>query len=189
MRYRSDLAIEECTDVYPPKEDTFLLLECLDVAAGQRVLEMGCGTGLISCHIAAAGGALTAADINTHAVECTRKNLDRNRLPGEVIESDLFRNVPDSFDLIVFNPPYLAVEETGTLERAWAGGKEGLDVIDPFIKQVPDHLRPKGSLLILLSSEMDRTGLDSMLSSFSRRQLGSRHYFFEDLWVEELRPL
>lgn len=189
MEYRKDIDIEECAEVYPPMEDTFLLLGVLDVGRGERVLEMGCGTGLISCHLAAAGGVLTAADVNPKAVSCTRANLERNGLPGEVVESDLFARVPGRFGLVVFNPPYLSVEEDGLLERAWAGGQEGVDVIVPFLAGAREHLAPGGRIVLLLSSEMERSALDRALSTFSRRRLGSRHYFYEELWVEELVPL
>lgn len=183
-----DIDIRECGEVYPPSEDTFLLLDVLDTVPGERVLEMGCGTGLISCHLAAGGAALTAADVNPKAAECTRANLRRNGLPGQVVESDLFANVPGCFDLIVFNPPYLSVEEEGLLEKAWAGGKEGVDVLIPFLAGARGHLSPDGRIVLLLSSEMAREALDGALEGFSRRRLGSRRYFFEELWVEELVP-
>ncbi len=187
MDYRKEIDIWECELVYPPKEDTFLLLECLTLMPGEKVLEMGCGTGLISCHIAASGGVLTAADINPWAVECTRKNLQRNRLEGRVVESDLFTNVREAFDLLVFNPPYLAAEDEGMLEKAWAGGATGLDVLEPFLESAEEHLLPGGRILLLLSSEMEPGGLEGLLSKFSHRRLGSRRYFFEELWVEELK--
>lgn len=59
-----------------------------------------------------------------------------------MIESDLFAHVPGHFDLILFNLPYLAAEEEGPLEQAWAGGKEGLDVLAPFLEQASGHLTP-----------------------------------------------
>ncbi|MDW5563988.1 MAG: HemK2/MTQ2 family protein methyltransferase [Methanomassiliicoccus sp.] len=189
MRYQKEIDIEECEDVYPPMEDTFLLLGEVEIAPGTRALEMGCGTGLISCHLAAEGAVLTAADVNPRAVECTRANLGRNNLPGEVVESDLFSEVAGTFDLMVFNPPYLSVEEEGLLERAWAGGKEGVDVLVPFLEGARPRLRPGGRIVLLLSSEMERPALDKTLNSFTRRRLGSRRYFYEELWVEELVPL
>ncbi len=189
MQYRKEIDIEECEEVYPPKEDTFLLLEGLDVEPGMRVLEMGCGTGLISCHIAACGAMLTAADINPRAVACTRANLSRNGLPGEVVESDLFALIRDKFDLIVFNPPYLSVEDDGLLAKAWAGGKEGVDVLVPFLAGARERLNEGGRIVLLLSTEIVEAALDDALRAFSRRRLGSRHYFYEELWVEELAPI
>jgi release factor glutamine methyltransferase len=156
------------------------------VTLGEQVLEMGCGTGLISCHLAAAGCVLVAADVNPRAVECTRENLRRNGLPGEVVESDLFAAVQGRFDLIVFNPPYLSVDEDGVLEKAWAGGEKGVDVLLPFLSGAVGHLNVGGRIVLLLSSEMDRGALDAALSRFGRHTLASRRYFFEELWVEEL---
>lgn len=177
----------ECELVYPPLEDTLLLLENVRAVPGETALEMGCGTGLISCHLAKAGVDLTAADINPRAVECTRRNLERNGLRGKAVLTDLFQGVDGSFDLIVFNPPYLAAEEEGVLEAAWAGGKEGVDVLAPFLEQAAPRLNDGGRLVLLLSSEMSEERLNSLLFPFSRQRLGSRHYFFEELWVEELR--
>ena len=84
MRLDSELAIEECEDVYPPREDTYLLIECIEPKAGQRILEMGCGSGLISLHCAKLGAIVVAADINPKAVACTLANFQRNHLQAEV---------------------------------------------------------------------------------------------------------
>jgi release factor glutamine methyltransferase len=188
MEYLKEIEIRECPLVYPPMEDTFLLLGSLQPRAGERALEMGCGTGLISCHLAAAGIELTAADINPHAAECTMENLRRNGLIGVVKESDLFDSVGGMFDLIVFNPPYLAAHEEGILEKAWAGGEGGLETLRPFLAQAKDHLLPGGRIVVLLSSEMDRDGLDLLLRSYERKRLAARRLFFEELWVERLVP-
>jgi release factor glutamine methyltransferase len=61
-------------------------------------------------------------------------------------------------------------------------------VVRPFLEAAPAHLRPGGRLVLLLSSEMDSRGLERLVAPFSRARLGSRRYFFEELWVEELRP-
>lgn len=188
MNYRSDIDITECPEVYPPAEDTFLMLECLEVASGERALEMGCGTGLITCHLAAAGAEVTAADVNPRAVECTRRNLERNGLKAEVVLTDLFRDLPGRFDTIVFNPPYCAGEEDDLLALSWAGGPDGVVVTERFLAQAVEHLKEGGRIILLLSTEMEAEGLDRCLSAFEQRTLGSTNLFFERLWVVELRP-
>ena len=188
MEYNREIDITECAEVYPPAEDTFLLLDSLEEPAGLKVLEMGCGTGLISCHLAYSGADLTAADINPKAVCCTGSNLRNNKLKGSTIVSDLFQNINEMFDLIVFNPPYLSAEEEGCriIEKAWAGGPSGTEILAEFLKQSGDHLLPNGRIIVLLSSEMNSDALNNLLSNFKRNKLKTRRCFFEELWVEEL---
>lgn len=189
MEYNPEIDITECAEVYPPAEDTFLLLDNLEVSKGLKVLEMGCGTGLVSCHIAYNGAELTAADINPKAVDCTSNNLKNNNLKGSTVISDLFQNIHEKFNLIVFNPPYLSAEEEGCgiIEKAWAGGPTGTEILAEFLKQGRNHLLPDGRITVLLSSEMDLKVLDEVLSNFNRKKLKTRRCFFEELWVEELR--
>ncbi|KQM11602.1 hypothetical protein AOA80_07300 [Methanomassiliicoccales archaeon RumEn M1] len=188
MRYRRELDIVECQEVYPPSEDTFLLLDALEVGEGETVLEMGPGTGLITCHLAACASSVIAADLNPLAVRCTEANLRRNGLPGEVRESDLFSNVPERFDVIVFNPPYCPGTDDDRLALAWAGGPDGVEVTARFLAEAPRHLDPGGRVVLLLSTEMEASALRTSLSPFRRVELKRRRLFFEELWVEELRP-
>ncbi len=189
MQYQREINIIECEEVYPPSEDTFLLLDLLNVGRGARVLEMGPGTGLITCHLAAASARVTAADINPKAVKCTLANLRRNGLPGEVIESNLFAKITERFDTIVFNPPYCPGKRDDLMSLAWAGGPDGVAITAAFLKDAPHYLRPGGKIVLLLSTEMEKTALESALSPFQRSRLGGRRLFFEELWVEELTPI
>ncbi len=187
MKYDPDVKIEECSEVYPPMEDTFLLLESAEVTPGQRVLEMGSGSGLISVHLARAGAQMTAADANPKAVECTRANAARNGVEVSTLVSDLFSNVRDRFDLILFNPPYLAVDEEGDLEKAWSGGELGVEILSRFLSEAPPFLSRNGSILLLVSSEMEESALDLLLSEYQVEQVAGRRFFFEELRVLRLR--
>lgn len=74
---------------------------------GKKFLELGCGSGLISIAAAKKGARVTASDINPVAVEFLVKNSEENKVEIEVIESDLFNDIPKQpFDIIAINPPY-----------------------------------------------------------------------------------
>jgi release factor glutamine methyltransferase len=187
MRIDPGIIWKECASVYSPSDDTYLLLECVTVRKGERVLEMGCGTGLIALHCAKAGALVSAVDVNPRAVACVRENAKLNRLDVDIVHSDLFLDVEDSFDLIVFNPPYLPDEIRGDIERSWAGGEDGVRVLDRFLRGAPNHLVKGGRIFVLLSTAMKDAALQCILSQFVRDRLTAKRLFFEEIWVERLR--
>src|SRR5208337_5278619 len=151
--------------VYQPEADTFLLLMAAraEVKPGDRVLEIGTGSGLISAELARVTG-VVATDINPHAVRCARGR------GVEVVQSDLFSGVRGMFDLVIFNPPYLPTQPEERiddwLEYALDGGATGREVIGRFADAVLEVLAPSGRILLLISS---LTGLGEVRDLFSRR--------------------
>jgi release factor glutamine methyltransferase len=185
-----DTSIEiNCPDsVYCPSDDTFMLIDSLEVVPGERALEVGCGSGLISLHLAKAGATVTAVDVNQEAALCAKAAAGLNGLRLEVIRSDLFQNVHGCFDLIVFNPPYLRGEGTDVSDLAWAGGRTGTETLGRFLEQAPSHLNQDGRIVVIVSSDMEQTALKQMLDPFHSRELRAQHLFFEELRVLELVP-
>ena len=105
MEYDPSIDIAEDPEVYPPSDDSILLIESLDVVPGEKVLEVGCGSGVVSIHCAKNGCDVTAVDVNPRAVELARRNAGANGADIPVCESDVYGNVDDVFDTIVFNLP------------------------------------------------------------------------------------
>ena len=84
---------------------------------------MGCGSGIQS--LATSKGDVLAVDINPEAVKIVKK------LGINAIQSVLFVNVKDKFDLIIFNPPYLPEEESEDEESKLITtvGKQGFEIL------------------------------------------------------------
>ena len=95
----------------------------LSPKSGAKVLEIGCGSGLVSMVLTTLGWEVTACDVNPYAVACARGNLDANGLSGRVriIEADIGADLPiqEDTELIVWNLPYLDedVDNPGILEK------------------------------------------------------------------------
>ncbi|MBQ2762781.1 MAG: methyltransferase [Candidatus Methanomethylophilaceae archaeon] len=187
MEYDPSLEIEERDDVYPPSEDSILLIESLDITEGERVLEVGCGSGVVSIHCAKNGGIVTSVDINPSAAELASINFSKNGLEGNVFISDLYENVSGIFDTIVFNLPYLPVDEEGILEKSWSGGDDGMGPLPALLDGSEDYLSEKGRVVVVTSSLMDQDVLDELLSRYSVKTLGELPLFFEKLFVLEIR--
>lgn len=86
---------------------TAALVEAMEIGAGEQVLDLGCGTGLLSVAAARRGGEVTAVDADLRAVESTRRTLAANRVAAQVLVSDCAQAVRDRrFDVVVCNPPF-----------------------------------------------------------------------------------
>jgi len=149
--------------VYQPEADTYLLLEAAlaEVSDGDQVLETGTGLGLIAAELSRVARVI-ATDINPHAVIAAR------RRGVDTIRTDLLAGICGSFDLIVFNPPYLPTSPEERiddwLEYALDGGPCGRDVIERFAHTAGNVLARNGRILILVSS---LTGLHEVEALFS----------------------
>lgn len=145
-------------NVYEPAEDSFLFSENLQIEAGTRVLDMGTGCGILGI-IAAKEAEVVAVDLNPYAIRCARENARINNVSSKMvfIQGDLFTflNQKLSFDVVLFNAPYLPVGDSDLdswIGYAWAGGAIGRQVIERFISEVPKHLKPEGYVLMMQSS-------------------------------------
>jgi len=144
-------------EVYEPAEDSILLLKNLVNVKNKEVLEIGVGTGLISIACAKKGAKkVVGVDINPYAVKLAKENAKLNNVDVLFFESDLFENVNGKFDIILFNPPYLPTSEDDKIESylnyAFDGGKNGREILDRFIDNLPKYLKKGGVAQILQSS-------------------------------------
>ena len=131
---------------------------------GKTVLELGCGSGLISLHAAKKGANVIASDINDKAVEGIIKNADHNGLAVTGIKSDLFEKIPESnLDLIIINPPYYPQDPKSTEEAAWFCG-EDFDYFKRLFEQLPSHTQKQTQILMILSEDCDLTLIKNIAS-------------------------
>lgn len=132
----------------------FMIANFPDVK-GKDVLEIGCGSGLISVHAALSGARhVTAVDINPLAVENTAINLKKYGISlGTVIVSNGFSAVSGDFDIVVFNAPYHGCRPDDMLEYACAD--ENYQTLRAFFGDLGCHLRPNGQVELGFSESGD----------------------------------
>lgn len=141
-----------------PRPETEELAEWIlswDLPSTQRVLDMGCGSGVLGLTLAAErpGWHVTLADTSPDALALARENAGALGIcNAEFIQSDLFSQLSGPFDGIVANLPYVPERDRATLTRevmhdpalALFGGEDGLDVIRRFAPDACHHLAPGG---------------------------------------------
>lgn len=142
-----------------PSEYTAALLQALRAGAGRvagaRVLEIGCGSGVVLAALASMGAAnVCGVDIEANAVAASARLLDDLGY-GPVSElhcGDLWQPVPGRrFDLIVANLPHFPMQPASIDSRlpTWsAGGPDGRSLLDPFLMGLGEHIAPGGRAVI-----------------------------------------
>lgn len=176
--------------VYQPAEDSELLLETTlkEIKPNDEVLEVGVGSGFVAERIKDRCRFLLATDINPFAVKMAREK------GIEVVRTDLVKGIKKRFTLILFNPPYLELDDEERrgdwLEKAIDGGKHGIEVTCRFLDLVGDVLAENGRIILIASSfntprvfeEIERRG-------FRWEILAKRYLFFEELYALKLRRI
>ena len=132
-----------------------LALSLIEGADAPRVLDVGTGSGAIALAIASERpeAHVTATDSSRAALALARENAERLGLEIELVETRLLEGLPRPFDLVVSNPPYVAVAELESLQpevRDWeprgAVVEEGQT--EALVEAACDSLVPGGALVL-----------------------------------------
>ena len=125
---------------------TAFLLETYAMAslASKKVLDIGCGYGLLSLRAALADAAVTALDDDLLAVRSTHLNAEHYGLDIRVLHSDVNSELHDGerFDVMLTNPPF------------HIGKQVMLDIPEAFIAAAYKHLVPGGELVLVANKAL-----------------------------------
>ncbi|MFT7156595.1 MAG: release factor glutamine methyltransferase [Parvicella sp.] len=121
----------------------------------KEVLELGCGTGLVSVAAAKRGANVLATDINLKALENVQINAGKNGVTIEVLESNLFQNLENrKFDYIIINPPYYPKQAQNIADTAWYCG-ESFEYFQQLFSQIGNSLLPDTEAIMILSEDCE----------------------------------
>lgn len=124
----------------------------------KSLLELGCGTGLLSIIATQNGAAVTATDLSYRAIENITFNAKKNRVAIEIIYSDMFDRIERKpFDWIVINPPYYARSVKTEEELAWHCGEE-FEYFKRLFSTLKDytHSTTQVIMVLTLGCELDK---------------------------------
>ncbi len=173
--------------IYEPREDSLLLQKHVKKYAKGSVLDMGTGSAIQAVEAAkkkSVSGVL-AVDIQDDVIETCLKTVSNKKI--KFIQSNLFSSITETFDTIIFNPPYLP-EHPKLKDITLDGGKKGYETIKQFLKAAPWHLREKGVILLVFSSLTNKNRVDSLIkaNNLKKKLLEKVHIFFEDLYCYKI---
>lgn len=203
------------THIYPPSEDSYLLLDTLSSSPllslfrtafpppspAPLILELGTGSGIVLAFLTAHAGHIfgredvlaLGVDVNAHACRATGETVGvacaerGGAATGTFLgccTGDLTAPIRGGeVDVLVFNPPYVPTEDVpvvqpgdgegevgGGGEEAWeresrllalsyAGGRDGMEVTDRMLGEVPRVLSARGVALVVLCAQNGPVGV------------------------------
>jgi release factor glutamine methyltransferase len=130
-----------------PRPETELLVEvALSLPEGRRVLDVGTGSGAVALALKDERPDLEVggSDLSADALALAGANGERLGLDVRWLTADLLEGVPDEFDAILSNPPYVPDGNRAMLApeilrhepaSALFAGEDGLDTIRPLLDQ------------------------------------------------------
>ena len=145
-----------------PRPETEVLIDLalarLRGLTAPRILDLGTGSGIVAIALAleCRAASVVAVDLSPAAISVARDNAGRLGAAVDFRQGDWFAPVAgESFDLIVANPPYVAVGDPHLMQDglpfepqlALTAGADGLDDIRRIVAGAPDRLKPGGWLL------------------------------------------
>jgi release factor glutamine methyltransferase len=186
----SSAPIRVPTGVYPPQEDSALLIDALRTtgrASGSRVADLCSGSGVVALAAAEQGAESVAAfEMSSRAVACARSNAAAAGLGVKVHRGSWTRAVEfEPFDVVTCNPPYVPFDD-GADEApvpadagpatAWNAGRDGRRILDPLCERAPEMLADGGTILIVHSefADVDRTVKGLQASGLHARIVAER---------------
>lgn len=159
---------------------------------GKNVLDVGCGSGILSLAAASAGAIVTAVDVNPAAVAATAANARRNGLGDRIqaLESDVWgglSQVRARNDMIITNPPYYQKDPGSSAELAFHGGASN-EFLVKLAEASTELLSMSGSVLLILSTEVEEQKVLEPFTSrgFQQTTLSETRRFFEFIHVIRL---
>ena len=115
----------------------------------ENILDLGCGYGLIGISLAKITGKnITMCDVNKRALHLCERNIAANKVNAKVIESNVYENILDKYDVIITNPPI----------------KAGKKVILEFLINAKIHLNDGGRLWFVMRKDQGAKSIQKLLN-------------------------
>jgi len=121
---------------------TKVLLENLPTHYEGKLLDFGCGAGVIACYLGKLNPklSLSLTDINALAIASSKATLALNKLQGECIATDSLSNVSGQYDCVVTNPPF------------HQGVKTHYAATESFLAGISQFIKKSGHLTVVANS-------------------------------------
>jgi len=168
--------------MYEPEEDSYLIEKYIKDYPSDSCLDIGTGSGILAKEASKHCKKVLAVDIDKKVIKYCKTNIKNKNITFKT--SNLFSEVKNKFDLILFNPPYLPNDPL-VKDKALDGGKKGYEIIEKFLSQAKSHLNKNGKILLIFSSLTNKKKVNSLIKkhNFKFKELEKEKHFFEEVYL------
>src|ERR1700722_2345709 len=126
-----------------------------EVRESDKALDMGTWCGVQAILAASKAASVTAVDLNPHAIRCARINVKLNGASArvKVIRSDLFGNLKEKFEIIIFFLPFRWSKPRNMWDRSTAD--ENYQTLRTFLTKSKQHLNKGGRIVLTFGTSGD----------------------------------
>jgi methylase of polypeptide subunit release factors len=168
--------IEPAQGVFVPTPNGLFYARSIRVSPGERVIDVGTGSGVLGIAAARAGAQVSATDTDARAVRAARHNAALNDVKVDASEGPFFADFDGEFDVILANLPNEIVAPSHLARlapaeaRTFAGGAQGNALLLELLRRAPRYMHAQSRLYLGVHSLTDYHGtLRTALERFEMR--------------------
>ena len=152
------IVLEEFPGVWMPSPNGLFYANHLEVAPGERIIDIGTGSGILAIWAAKAGAVAHATDTDERAVRAARHNAELNAVSVRLDHGELFGSFQGPFDAIFANLPNEIVAPAHLAElapddqRVLAGGPDGNAALLALLEAAHTYMHATSRLYLAVHS-------------------------------------
>lgn len=196
--YFRDLVLSVDERVLIPRPETEELVDLIlaeNSTQSLRLLDIGTGSGAIAISLKKErpDWDVFASDISPEVLALANYNAEQLGCQITFVESDIFRSITGSFDIIVSNPPYIAFEDKeevgiNVLESephlALFAEENGYAIYRKIIEKSAFYLKENGKLYFEIGYKQGKVIREMLESSFPHKRVRLlQDYFGKDRMI------
>ena len=149
-----ELELEVNEHVFSPSANGSFYAENVRVNAGETVIDIGTGSGVLAIFASKAGANVSATDTDAHAIEVAGRNASLNKVEIEFSRGSLFAALDKKFDVILANLPNEIIHKSylddvgEELANTFDGGEKGNEHILDLLKVAKNHMHERSRLYL-----------------------------------------
>ncbi len=148
-------------NVFPPSDFVVPFAQNIRIKAGDRVADIGTGSGILAVMAAQLGAEVWATDTSEISVMNAKENAKKNKVDIQAFAGSFFGPLQGQFDVIIANLPQEILPEDykfnlgEDLAQTISGGKLGNEILIQFLEIAPQFMHADSRLYINVGSLSD----------------------------------